>query len=295
MSSLTDFITDRYGIDQIKGFRIWTDEERRNKMKQSMKYLAAVLSFLLLLEIVPLPAPVSFTQTAYAAEMEEECTHEWSDWEEEEEPTCVDEGTKTRYCYLCGEEQSEPIKATGKHDWCDWEVVKKATIKKEGRKERDCLFCDKTQKKAIKKVKPFAKFAKKSYSVKAGKTKKLSVKYAAGDKIKKWKSGNTSVAAVNKKGKVTAKKAGTAKITVTLKSGKKATCKIKVTQAKKKNAKKKTAKKTVTRSSGGKVYWTPNGSVYHKSADCPTLSRSRTIKSGTIAQSKKKRCCKGCG
>ena len=260
-----------------------------------MKYLAAVLSFLLLLEIVPLPAQAAFTQTAYASEMEEECAHEWSDWEEEEEPTCVDEGTKTRYCYLCGEEQSEPIKATGKHDWCDWEVVKKATIKKEGRKERDCLFCDKTQKKAIKKVKPFAKFAKKSYSVKAGKTKKLSVKYAAGDKIKKWKSGNTSVAAVNKKGKVTAKKAGTAKITVTLKSGKKATCKIKVTQAKKKSAKKKTAKKTVTRSSGGKVYWTPNGSVYHKSVDCPTLSRSRTIKSGTIAQSRKKRCCKVCG
>lgn len=57
-----------------------------------------------------------------------------------------------------------------------------------------------------------------------------------------WKSSNTSVASVNKKGKITAKKAGTAKITATLASGnsasftvtvKKAPAKITVTPANK--------------------------------------------------------------
>lgn len=33
---------------------------------------------------------------------------------------------------------------------------------------------------------------------------------------------------------------------------------------------------------GGTVYWTPNGKSYHTSENCPTLSRSKTILSGTI-------------
>ncbi|MEY8562423.1 CAP domain-containing protein [Eggerthellaceae bacterium 3-80] len=42
------------------------------------------------------------------------------------------------------------------------------------------------------------------------------------------------------------------------------------------------------------VYWTPSGSVYHTTDKCPALSRSKTIKSGTIAQSGKSRACKDC-
>lgn len=42
------------------------------------------------------------------------------------------------------------------------------------------------------------------------------------------------------------------------------------------------------------VYWTPDGKVYHSTIDCPSLGRSSTICSGTIAQSGKGRACKNC-
>lgn len=56
--------------------------------------------------------------------------------------------------------------------------------------------------------------------------------------------------------------------------------------------------KYVTRSmsvtSSETVYWTPNGEVYHSTANCRTLSRSKTIYSGTIEESGKARGCKVC-
>lgn len=42
------------------------------------------------------------------------------------------------------------------------------------------------------------------------------------------------------------------------------------------------------------VYWVPNGQVYHSTQDCPSLGRSSTIYSGTIAQRGKSRPCKNC-
>ena len=52
---------------------------------------------------------------------------------------------------------------------------------------------------------------------------------AAGDKVKSWKSSNTKIVKVTKAGKITAqKKTGKATLTIILKSGKKATIKVKV-------------------------------------------------------------------
>ena len=51
---------------------------------------------------------------------------------------------------------------------------------------------------------------------------------AKGDLVKSWKSSNTKIATVNSRGKITAKNIGTAKITVTTKSGAMATCTVKV-------------------------------------------------------------------
>ena len=42
---------------------------------------------------------------------------------------------------------------------------------------------------------------------------------------------------------------------------------------------------------GGTVYWTPNGEVYHSTKDCPSLGRSKTILSGSISESGKSRPC----
>lgn len=44
----------------------------------------------------------------------------------------------------------------------------------------------------------------------------------------------------------------------------------------------------------GTVYWTPGGSVYHSTSSCPTLSRSKTILSGSVSESGKNRCCERC-
>ena len=45
---------------------------------------------------------------------------------------------------------------------------------------------------------------------------------------------------------------------------------------------------------GGIVYWTPNGEVYHSTPNCPSLSRSKTIYNGSVAESGKSRPCKNC-
>lgn len=42
------------------------------------------------------------------------------------------------------------------------------------------------------------------------------------------------------------------------------------------------------------VYWTPNGSVYHSNRSCPSLSRSKVVYEGTIAESGKSRHCGRC-
>ncbi len=75
--------------------------------------------------------------------------------------------------------------------------------------------------RAAKKV----KLNKKSVTIHVGKTVKLKLKNAK--KKVKWSSKNKKVATVNKKGKVTAKKTGTAKI-VAKSAGKKYICKVKV-------------------------------------------------------------------
>lgn len=49
-----------------------------------------------------------------------------------------------------------------------------------------------------------------------------------------------------------------------------------------------------TESYGGTVYWTPNGEVWHSTPNCSYLSRSKTIYSGTVAQSGKSRGCSRC-
>ncbi len=51
-------------------------------------------------------------------------------------------------------------------------------------------------------------------------------------------------------------------------------------EKKKKSESKKTS--SSSNSNSGTVYWVPNGKVYHSTKDCPTLSRSKNIKSGSV-------------
>lgn len=217
---------------------------------------------------------------------ESACNHIWSSWETYIEPTCGEPGKQERYCSNCDEKEYADIPATGEHEWDDWYVTEAATISKTGLRERECFVCDETQTEIIPQLKPYIQLSKKTIKIQESKTYTLKVKYAKGDSIKKCQSSNKKVATVSKSGKIKAKSCGTAKISVILVSGKKATCKITV------SAKKKTTSNHST--AGGTVYWTPNGSVYHKTRNCPTLSRSRTIYSGSVSDCPKPRACKVC-
>lgn len=64
---------------------------------------------------------------------------------------------------------------------------------------------------------------------------------------------------------------------------------------------KSTSSASSTKSSSGSsnkslstVYWTPNGDVYHSIPNCRSLARSKTIRSGTIAESGKHKACRNC-
>lgn len=208
---------------------------------------------------------------------EDACNHIWSSWEVFYEPTCIESGKQERYCLNCYEKEYADIPTTGKHEWNDWYTVKSATISKIGIQERECLVCGETETKITPKLKPYIKLSKKTVKIQETKTYTLKISYAKGDSIKKCKSSNSKVATVSKNGKIKAKSIGITRITVTLKSGKKATCKVKVS-----------AKKETT------VYWVPNGEVYHRTPNCPTLKRSRTIYSGLKSNCPKPRPCKVC-
>lgn len=82
---------------------------------------------------------------------------------------------------------------------------------------------------------PEVKLNASSMAVQVGKTTaalKITTKYPSKDKVASWTSSNKKVATVDKNGKVKGVKAGKANITVTMKSGAKAVCKVTVQKSK---------------------------------------------------------------
>lgn len=216
-------------------------------------------------------------------QQEQACMHVWSEWYLEEYATCTEKGVEKRTCYACNTSETRTIAAYG-HYWSDYWTSANPTVFAFGKETRTCYNCGASDERNISKLIPFALFDKKTFKVAPKKSIDLSeyLELEEGDYVVKWKVNKKKLAKINKAGKLKAKKnKGTVKVTATLASGLKVTCKVKIAKVKK--------------SGGGKVYWTPSGSVYHKSSDCPTLSRSRTIKSGSIKKSGKRRCCKVCG
>lgn len=131
-----------------------------------------------------------------------------------------------------------PISATEKITWSS-SNKKIATVNSKGKvtakKAGKATITAKTSngKKATCKVtvkNATVKLTKTSGTVKVGKTLQIKIKstFPKDDKVKSYKSSNKKVATVDKNGKVTGKKKGTANITVTMKSGAKATFKVTV-------------------------------------------------------------------
>ena len=151
----------------------------------------------------------------------------------DEPATCGETGIQHKECTVCHDEKDETtIPATGKHSYGAYKTVKAATIYATGKEERKCSVCGTKQSRTVRKLTAKISVAAKSTSVVVGsRVTAPKVTYANGDKIASWKTSNKAVATVDKYGRITGKKAGTAIITVTLKSKKYA--RIKVTVKKK--------------------------------------------------------------
>ena len=146
--------------------------------------------------------------------------------------TCGKEGRQHRECKVCGyKEEGTEIKATGKHSYGGYSVTKKATVFATGRKTRQCRVCKTTQSVTLSKLKPTLRLNVSSITMQV-KQKTSGVKVsglAAGDYVKSWKSSNTRVVKVDRKGKLTAQsRTGKVTVTVTLASGKKGSFRVTV-------------------------------------------------------------------
>ncbi len=158
-------------------------------------------------------------------------THTPGDWVTEKEATESEEGSRVQKCTECGEiinrESIPKLTPVHTHTPGDWVTEKEATGSEEGSLVQKCTGCGEIlNRKSIPKftvtlnVKSIPLQVKKS-------TTAVKATVMEGDAVASWKSSNTKVAAVSKSGKITGKKTGTAKITVTTKKG--ATASVKVT------------------------------------------------------------------
>ena len=135
---------------------------------------------------------------------------------------------------------------------CKWKTVSDtATISKGGQKVQTCT----THKGETRTVTSSKLSPKLTLNVTAKKTLPLKLKQsavikasglAAGDKVVSWKSSDAKTVSVNAKGKITAKKTGTAKITVKLVSGYSTWFTVKVQKA----AVKTTSVKVINKATG---------------------------------------------
>lgn len=157
-------------------------------------------------------------------------SHDYDDGKIEKIATCEKEGQKKYTCKVCGDSFAESIPATG-HTSGIWKVSKKSTIFKSGKETILCTICKKIlQERDIVKLKSNVKISKTKLQLKKGKTYQLKVKKKSkGDKILKWEKSNKKIVNINKRtGKIKALKKGKVTITLTMKSGCKAKCKVTV-------------------------------------------------------------------
>ena len=146
------------------------------------------------------------------------------------------------------------------HVWDKGKITKQPTVSKAGEKVFTCTICGKKMTKVYgKKLKATIKLNITSLVLQQKQsTRSVKVTMANGDSVKSWKSSNNKIATVDKKGVIKAQnKTGNAKITVTLKSGKSATVKVKVQKAKVKTTKLNNLKSKISLKKGKTVTLKP--------------------------------------
>lgn len=131
--------------------------------------------------------------------------------------------------YTVNQSQST-IPVTHEHVYGKWNTIRKSTIFTQGIQERKCQKCGAVQKRNLEKLAPTGSLNMTSIPLKIKqKTNIFKVKSLAnGDSVKSYSSSNKKIFTVSSNGKITAKKKGTATLTVTLASGKQLKAKVKV-------------------------------------------------------------------
>ena len=156
--------------------------------------------------------------------------HMWDGGVVTKKATCKNTGEKTYTCTVCGATKTETIAKTNDHKYT-WKTTAKATVFAPAKQQGKCSVCGKTVTRNYgKKLTATIRLNATSIRLQQRRsTNKIKVTMANGDSVKSWTSSNRRIATVNNKGVITAgRQNGTAKITVTLKSGKKASLNVKV-------------------------------------------------------------------
>lgn len=161
-------------------------------------------------------------------------SHLWSEWSIDKDSDCLNNGEKSRYCMNCYAREYEEIpKDANKHDWSNWSTAWSSavepTVFENGKQTRFCYVCSLIEEKEIPKLIATVKISHKNKTIKKGKSFKLKIlKYTYTDYVASWKSSNKKIVKVDQNGKVTGVRKGKATVTLKMKSGCKAKCKIKV-------------------------------------------------------------------
>lgn len=154
--------------------------------------------------------------------------HGKTTWKTTKKATCSSTGSESLRCLDCKKDIKTRAIAKKQHSYSKWKTIKKATIFKAGTKSHTCTYCKQTEQQTIKKLSAKVTLNKKSLNLAKNRSYKLKIKKkTSGDVIKTWTSSNKKIVSVNSKtGKIKARKKGTAYITVKMKSGAKAKCKV---------------------------------------------------------------------
>ena len=212
---------------------------------------------------------------------------EWSSPVVKTPATCGKAGEAVETCKVHGDTRTVTIPATGKHTY-EWNVVKAPTAVAAGSQVQKCSVCGATGK-----TETIAKLpATLTLNVTAKKTVPMKVKQsftvkatglANGDGVKSWKSNKPKIATVSRNGKITAKKTGTATITVTLNSGYTTWFKVKVQKSAVNTTSLKVLNKATGKNAAKKVTLKRRGKLNLSAVVAPATSKQKV----TFSSSKK--------